>query len=143
MESEEINANLDRYILCFSSWDVPNFLDINPSRGIYIYSSTGAFKTEQEVDFVRLNQWLNFSEVKGQGIKPKGFRIAKEGDVEKPVFIRGFHASGHASGDELEWMVDKIDPEILIPVHTERPEWLQERYEDITKLLKKGEKLNL
>ncbi|MFW9879420.1 MAG: hypothetical protein ACFFG0_40605 [Candidatus Thorarchaeota archaeon] len=40
-------------------------------------------------------------------------------------------------------MVDKIDPEVLIPVHTEKPEWYQERYADITRLLEKGEKLNL
>ncbi|KKL09781.1 hypothetical protein LCGC14_2562420 [marine sediment metagenome] len=58
---------------------------------------------------------------------------------ERPVFTRGFHASGHASENELEWIINKIDPDIIIPVHTENLEWFKERYEDKAKLLKRGE----
>lgn len=32
------------------------------------------------------------------------------------------HASGHACGNELKLMIDRIHPEILIPIHTEYPE---------------------
>ncbi|HEA70346.1 MAG TPA: hypothetical protein ENH98_00305, partial [archaeon] len=35
---------------------------------------------------------------------------------------QGFHASGHASEDELVYIIDTIDPDIIIPVHTEKPE---------------------
>jgi ribonuclease J len=140
-QSDDIRDNLDDYIVCFSSYDVKNFLDIIPRKGIYIYSSTGAFKAEQEFDFVRLNEWFNFTENPKEGIKPKGFRIEKVDGEERPVFIRGFHASGHASEDELEWIVDKIDPDIIIPVHTENPEWFKRRYGGKAKLLKKGERL--
>jgi ribonuclease J len=145
IKSKDINTNPEGYIICFSSRDIPNFLDIRPAKGIYIYSSTGAFKTEQEFDFIRLNEWLNFAE----RIKPKGFRIEagehwrEEKGEERPVFTRGFHASGHASEDELEWIIDKIDPEILIPVHTENLDWFRERYGDKAKILPKGEKLIL
>ncbi|MFX0137510.1 MAG: MBL fold metallo-hydrolase, partial [Candidatus Hodarchaeota archaeon] len=101
--SKAINNNPDRYILCFSSWDIPNFLDIRPDKGIYIYSSTGAYKTEQEFDFIRLNEWLKFTEDPNKGIRPKGFRIEEIDKEKKPIFTRGFHASGHASEDEIEW----------------------------------------
>lgn len=40
-------------------------------------------------------------------------------------------------------MIDKIDPEIIIPVHTENLEWFKERYENKAKILKKGEKLEV
>ena len=32
------------------------------------------------------------------------------------------HASGHASGDEIREMIREIDPENVIPIHTEHPE---------------------
>lgn len=57
--SEQIQENPDGYIVCFSYSDVINFLDITPVEGIYIYSSPGAFKTEQEFDFIRLNKFRN------------------------------------------------------------------------------------
>ena len=134
--SKDIGENPDGFIICFSSTDVINFLDISALGGIYIYSSPGAFKTEQEFDFIRLNRWL-----KSYDIKPYGFRIEEIERKERPVFTRGFHASGHASENELEWIIDKIDPDIIIPVHTENLEWFKERYEDKAKILKKGEKL--
>ncbi|MFX0138240.1 MAG: MBL fold metallo-hydrolase RNA specificity domain-containing protein, partial [Candidatus Hodarchaeota archaeon] len=62
---------------------------------------------------------------------------------KKPIFTRGFHASGHASEDEIEWMIDKIDPDILIPIHTENLDWFKERYGYKAKILKKGEKFTL
>lgn len=136
--SEEIKYNPNGYIVCFSFGDVINFLDITPVEGIYIYSSPGAFKTEQEFDFIRLNRWL-----KSYGIKPYGFKINTIKGKERPIFTRGFHASGHASGHELEWIIDKIDPEIIIPVHTENLDWFKERYEDKAKILKKGEKFTV
>ena len=58
---------------------------------------------------------------------------------ERPVFTRGYHASGHASEDEIVWIIDTIDPDVIIPVHTENREWFKERYGDRAKLLEKGE----
>jgi ribonuclease J len=64
-------------------------------------------------------------------------------DQEKPVFTKEFHASGHASKFELEYIIKQIDPEIIIPVHTERPEWFTETFGERVKLLEKGEKLTI
>jgi ribonuclease J len=32
------------------------------------------------------------------------------------------HASGHANGAEIKAMIKEINPEIVIPIHTEHPE---------------------
>ncbi|GAI85288.1 unnamed protein product [marine sediment metagenome] len=51
------------------------------------------------------------------------------------------YITNHASEDELEWMIETIDPDIIIPVHTENLEWFKERYGDKAKILEKGKKL--
>ncbi len=48
-----------------------------------------------------------------------------------PSFERGYHASGHASGEELLRMVEEIQPEVVIPVHTERPEFFADRLDGV------------
>jgi ribonuclease J len=45
------------------------------------------------------------------------------GEPQKPQFIKGFHASGHLSQADLIKVIDEIDPEKIIPIHTEHPEW--------------------
>jgi ribonuclease J len=47
----------------------------------------------------------------------------KDGGV---TFEPGYHASGHASADDLAIVVKTIDPELVIPVHTFRPEFFKE-----------------
>ena len=56
-------------------------------------------------------------------------------------FERGYHASGHASGEEIIRMVEEIQPEVVIPVHTERPEFFVEMLSDARVVLPmKGER---
>jgi ribonuclease J len=106
------------YILCFSLFDMKHLLDIKPDGGTYVYSSSEAWSEEQNVDFVRLGQWLDFFKMKSYG-----FSIVAKDDVLKPEFTKGYHASGHASMSDLEHVISEIDPEVIIPVHTENPTW--------------------
>lgn len=109
------------YILCFSFFDMKHLLDIKPSGGTYIYSSSEAFSEEQEIDFRRLNAWLDHF-----GMDVRGFRmVGSDPKAAKPEFESGFHASGHLSAEELEKMILDIDPDLLIPVHTEDPRWFE------------------
>jgi ribonuclease J len=106
----EIRNNPDQYILCFSFFDMNHLLDIKPPAGSTdLYSSCEAFNEEMEIDFVRLGQWLDRF-----GITPYGFSINEQG---RPVFDPEYHASGHASREDLAWAIDQIDPEVIIPVH--------------------------
>lgn len=41
---------------------------------------------------------------------------------------RGFHASGHINGPGLIELIEEINPQYLIPVHTEQPGFFKERF---------------
>ena len=119
----EVDDSPGDHLLSFSFFDMKHLIDIKPDGGHYIYSSSEAHNEEQVIDFVRLGRWLvRF------GIEAHGFRI---GDDGKPVFESDdgpLHASGHVSADDLTSMIREIDPEVLIPVHTENPRWFKKAF---------------
>jgi ribonuclease J len=122
-----IRENPDNYILCFSFFDMKNLLDIKPNGGTYIYSACEAFSEEMEIDFVRLWHWLERF-----NITPAGFSVEKmDGGDYKPCFDKRFHASGHASREDIGWIIDQIDPDHIIPIHTEAREWFAENFEKV------------
>ena len=41
------------------------------------------------------------------------------------VKIHTLHTSGHADIATIDRLVEKTSPDILVPVHTERPEWFE------------------
>lgn len=122
VDPTDIASSPERYILCFSFWDIKHLLDIKPREGLYIYSSSEAYTEDQIIDFIRLNNWLerfNF--------KVRGFKIVEKNGKPIPEFERGFHASGHASSEEIIEIAEEIKPEIVIPVHTESPDIFKEK----------------
>ena len=102
-----------------------------------MYSSSEAFEEESEFDFIRLYEWLKHFE-----IEIYGFDIVEDKNHIKPIFTKGYHASGHAAKSDLKWAIDTIDPDIIIPVHTVNPVWFKENFEN-TLLLKNGKTYNL
>jgi ribonuclease J len=123
----DIREHPERYILCFSFFDIKHLLDIKPpSGGVYIYSSCEAFNEEMEIDFVRLGHWLDrFC------IRSYGFCI---GDDGKPKFDAGYHASGHASRQDIEWVIGQVDPDVVIPVHTQNKGWFVKTFDNVVDL---------
>ena len=136
IDSETIIKNQGAYILCFSFYEIKHLLDINPEHGIYIYSSSEAFDEESEFDFVRLNNWL-----KHFRFTVYGFKMVDKNGIDKPEFMKGFHASGHASKSDLIHAIETIDPDWIIPVHTENPDWFKEHFDNVC-LLEEGKKIN-
>ena len=118
----EVREGPGRFILAFSFWDLKNLLDIEPQGGVYIYSSSEAHGEEQEIDMRRLWEWLRYF-----GLEVHGFAIDATGN---PVFSGGLHASGHACPEDLLFIAREISPEILIPIHTEHPEFFAEHLKD-------------
>jgi len=137
IDPTKISKDPNNFILCFSFFDIKNLLDIKSKGGTYIYSSSEAFEEESEYPFIRLNNWLKFFE-----FKIIGFEIIEEGARTKPQFMKGFHASGHVSKSDLIKAIDIIDPDIIIPVHTDFPEWFSKNY-DNTVLLNDNEIYNM
>ncbi|MDI9633591.1 MAG: MBL fold metallo-hydrolase [Methanolinea sp.] len=127
-----IRADPDGYILCFSFFDVKHLLDIKPEGGLYIYSACEAFSEEMEIDFWRLWNWI-----RRFGMEARGFSVGKDG---KPTFEPGFHASGHAPPRDLAWIIDRVDPDVLVPVHTTNHAWFSENFGS-TRIVRDGERL--
>ncbi|MBI2847442.1 MAG: exonuclease [Chloroflexi bacterium] len=127
---DEIRRRPREYLLCFSFFNMKNMIDVRPQGGTYIYSSSKAYDDEQSADLQRLREWVNHF----------GMELRGDPDSEK-----GFHASGHARAPELLDIVKGISPRILIPIHTEKPEYFRENLKglDIEVLTpKEGERLS-
>jgi len=117
----DINAAQDEYILCFSFFDINELPSLRPSPdSLYVFSSSEPHDEEQEIDFRRLHQWL-----KHFGFKGYGLPLEKDGKWQTTEAEKGLHASGHACGKDLLEIARNIKPQLLIPVHSERPDLYQ------------------
>lgn len=129
VKGKDIGGSPGDYLLSFSFFDLKHLVDIKPKEGYYLYSSCEAFSEEQEIDFIRMGAWLS-----KYHLDPRGLSFGKdERGRPKPEFPKGpdsIHASGHASKEDLVKIVETIDPEVVIPVHTEAPglDWFKETF---------------
>jgi ribonuclease J len=119
VSAAEIRRDPAAYMVCLSFWDISNLIDLEPERGIYIYSSAEAFNEEMSLDHQRLENWIRHF-----GLEPVGGLPGQVADAQR----RGFHASGHISGAELEEVISAIDPRLIVPVHTEHVDWFHTRW---------------
>jgi len=115
VDAAAIQAAPGGYILCLSFFDITNLVDLDPSGGTYIYSSSEAYDEEQKIDHRRLTDWLSHFGLKVVG----GLPGAEEGP---------FHASGHIDGAGMEWLIETIKPERILPVHTQKLDWFEQRW---------------
>ena len=83
-----------------SMWEINQLSDINPKNAVWIKSSCEPFDEEMKIDEKRKKNWLRHYKIKEYSA----------------------HASGHASGDKIREMIKEINPEKVIPTHTENPE---------------------
>ncbi|VVB67431.1 Uncharacterised protein [uncultured archaeon] len=115
VDHTSIRESPEDYILCFSFFDMKHLLDIKPEGGTYIYSACEAFNEEMEIDFRRL--WLRHF-----GINSCGFSLHENGDLS---FEKRYHASGHASGEDITWAIEQIDPDYIL---TQNPKLILARW---------------
>jgi ribonuclease J len=117
--AKDVRSNQGDFILCFSFFDLNELPSIQPRPGsLYIYSSSEPHNEEQVMDFWRLHHWLERF-----GLRAFGLPVEKSGKWEIPEEEKGLHASGHACGPDLLRVAREIQPEMLIPVHSEKPEF--------------------
>jgi ribonuclease J len=103
----ELNADPSSYVLHLDYFRFKNILDFElPEGSLFVRAQCEPFNPKMELSQKRMIRWL------------KHFKINAKNDW-KPYQI---HASGHASGPEIQEMIDKIKPKVLVPVHTEHPE---------------------
>ncbi|MFX0126178.1 MAG: MBL fold metallo-hydrolase RNA specificity domain-containing protein, partial [Candidatus Hodarchaeota archaeon] len=68
------------------------------------YSHGEPFDEEGAIDYRRLQEWVNHFQLD----------------------FKQYHASGHAPRSDLKRIVEEIQPQLVIPIHTEHPEMYQE-----------------
>jgi ribonuclease J len=119
--AKDVRAAQNEFILCFSFWDLNELPSINPGPGsLYVFSSSEPHDEEQEIDFRRLHNWLEYFQIKAVGLP-----LEINGEWQIPEEERGLHASGHACGPDLLRVALQIKPRLLIPVHSEHAEFYQ------------------
>ena len=121
----EVRKRLEEYVIYLNYYNVKDLADIKPKGGTYIHSASEAFEEEQEFDFVRLSNWLEHYNIEIVGFEMKYDRMLGR---QRPFFVGNYHASGHLTAEELERMIDTIDPDVIIPVHTLKRGWFYKRW---------------
>jgi ribonuclease J len=105
----DLQENPDDYIFRCDFFELKELIDIKPEKGIYLKSMTEPFDEEMEVNEEKVKSWL------------KLFNLP---------MLKGFHASGHANGQEILDMIREINPEEVYPIHTEGKEQFKVLEED-------------
>ena len=96
----ELQRYQRKYVVSMSLWEINQLTDIKPKAAIWIKSSCEPFSEEMELDEARKRNWLAHFGIEEYGA----------------------HASGHASGPEINALTTAINPDRVYPVHTEHPE---------------------
>ena len=124
--ADDVSSAQEQFILCFSFFDLNELPSIRPRPdSLYVYSSSEPHDEEQEIDFRRLHEWLKHFRFKSLGLP-----VEVNGQWEIPEDEKGLHASGHAGGTDLIQIARKVQPQVLIPVHSEHPEDYAEHLSD-------------
>jgi ribonuclease J len=98
---DELRTRLDGLLVYADYYRLKDLIDLQPEKGVYLWSRTEPFNTSLELDKNRVENWLQHYNLK-----------------EKTA-----HASGHISQTELQNMIQTIQPDKLHGIHTQNPEW--------------------
>ena len=130
--AEEIRSNPGTYVLMLSYYDLGQLFDLADATGKlpgsrFIRAQCEPFSDEMELDEERLINWLDaFGIGYSLGDTPLPVGCSNPSCSKLKRRIERSHVSGHASRPELQELISKINPRIVIPVHTERPEAFEE-----------------
>ncbi len=95
---KDLRDHQSDYLMFCSNFDLKELIDIKPTEGsVYIKSICEPFDAEMEIDWERIENWVNHF----------GMNISST------------HVSGHASGLQLKEFVEQVNPKTVIPIHTE------------------------
>lgn len=133
---DEIKKNPQDYIMFLSGTSPNELVELDPPRGSgYIRSVPEPYTDEMELGERRLLNVLNKYDL-----------IADEGKsglyTKGETGITQVHVTGHMSLKETEWLVNEINPGVLIPIHTLYPEDFKDFYKGETRIVKTKEENN-
>ena len=121
LTAAELAATPDKYLCALGYFQFTSLIDIKPVGGTpYIHSASEPYNEEQVLSQERVNNWLEFFDMKKYQI----------------------HCSGHARGEDLFQVVKDIDAKMLYPIHTEHPTEYAKATRKIT-IVEEGKKYKL
>ncbi|MBL7169535.1 MAG: MBL fold metallo-hydrolase [Candidatus Aenigmarchaeota archaeon] len=95
---KDVRDNQKDYMFFCSNFDLKELVDLKPNQGSsYVKSVCEPFDVEMELDWTRIENWINHFGMK----------------------LHRTHVSGHASGPQLKEFVDNVSPGRIVPVHTQ------------------------
>jgi ribonuclease J len=116
VDADFVNSEQEKLILLLNYSSMPELLDIKPRVGAIYIQSGGEPIANVDTHSAKIQEnWINY-------FKMPFFRI---------------HSPGHASEVEILNMIKEINPETLLPIHTQIPERFSMVFER-TKILDKG-----
>jgi len=120
--AEEVGAHPTKYVMHMGFFKLMELVYIRPLKADFIYSQSEHFLEGEENEEQRevLMNWM----------KHYGITFHKA------------HCSGHCSRKDLLETVKAINPEILVPVHTENGEGYREVHDDV-RVVKRGETIEI
>jgi ribonuclease J len=111
VKAYDIKENPEKYLLHLNFYELNELIDIQPPKNSYFFNlKTEPFDEEGELEEKVLLSWLSKFEL----------------DFKKDYY----HASGHAPESDLRMVINKVNPKLIIPVHTENPKWFLKNYKN-------------
>jgi ribonuclease J len=109
--ARDIRENQNEYVFRCDFFELKELIDIKPEAdSTYIRSVCEPFDLEMELDLKKVENWLTHF-----GLYP----------------YTQIHASGHLNYDDIRNVVESVQPEVLIPVHTQHAEVFQALHENV------------
>lgn len=99
-------------------------MTVRPSSAHYLFESLC-----EKRGYSLKKSLLIYSLWRGYEEKSEQMKEFIEKFIEQGGEVAYIHSSGHASEKEIEELVDSVSPSVIIPVHSENPEWFL-RYKD-------------
>ncbi|MHA2143482.1 MAG: MBL fold metallo-hydrolase [Candidatus Thorarchaeota archaeon] len=108
---EEVAKAQEEYVVTCGFYEINILHDLAPGKkSCYIWSRSEPFDDEGKFELERVKNWLNHF---GLG---------------EPLSL---HCSGHMSGPEIKDLIERAQPEIVIPIHTENPGKFEAWHSDV------------
>lgn len=130
---DELKRNSGSFILYLSYSSLDDLVELEPPEdSYYIRLHSEPYTEEMELQENVTINWL------------KAYNLLHE---QLPLFegynIPQAHVTGHMSLEETSYFINRINPEVLIPIHTFYPEWFRDIFKGDVLIVERGEKVEL
>jgi ribonuclease J len=119
---KDVKDNQNEFMFFATNFDLKELIDIKPKEGsVYIKSVCEPFDIEMEVDWKRIENWINHF----------------------GMDMNTTHVSGHASGPQLKEFVKTVKPKMVIPIHTQNAKMYDKWWSNVKLLEGSGESVEI